>query len=77
MNFDLYNFLFKIWESIGTPTPKVGLHLGVWGFIPSLTLSYTPMSIKFDSQVFLLAHTFVSPCFGRKPKVKVATIVNA
>ncbi len=22
-------------DSIGTPTPKVGGHLGVWGFIPS------------------------------------------
>ncbi len=35
MNFDPYNRLLKIWESIGTPTPKVGVHLGVWGFIPS------------------------------------------
>jgi hypothetical protein len=25
----------KIWESIGTPTPKVGAHLGAWGFVPS------------------------------------------
>jgi hypothetical protein len=35
MGFDLCNRSLKIWESIGTPTPKVGTHLGVWGFIPS------------------------------------------
>jgi hypothetical protein len=31
----LYNCSLKIWESIGIPIPKVGAHLGVWGFIPS------------------------------------------
>ncbi len=35
MNFNTYNFFLKIWESIGTPTPKVRIHLRVWGFIPS------------------------------------------
>jgi hypothetical protein len=35
MGFDPWNFSLKIWEFIGTPTPKVGAHLGVWGFIPS------------------------------------------
>jgi hypothetical protein len=35
MSFDPYNCPLKTWESIGTPTPKVGTHLGVWGFIPS------------------------------------------
>jgi len=35
MSFDPCNHLLKIRESIGTPTPKVGIHLGVWGFIPS------------------------------------------
>jgi hypothetical protein len=35
MNFDLCNCPLKIWESIGIPTPKMGVHLGVWGFIPS------------------------------------------
>jgi hypothetical protein len=29
--------------------------------------------MKCDSQASLLAHTFVSPCFGRKPKAKIAT----
>jgi hypothetical protein len=35
MSFELWNFPLKIWESIGTPTPKMKTHLGVWGFIPS------------------------------------------
>jgi len=35
MNFDPCNCFLKIWKSIGTPIPKVGAHLGVWGFIPS------------------------------------------
>jgi hypothetical protein len=35
MSFDPCNHPLKIWESIRTSTPKVGAHLGVWGFIPS------------------------------------------
>jgi hypothetical protein len=35
MNFDPYDCPLKIQESIGTSTPKMGVHLGVWGFIPS------------------------------------------
>jgi len=35
MSFDSYNHLLKIQKSIGTPTPKVGAHLGVCGFIHS------------------------------------------
>jgi hypothetical protein len=35
MGFDPYNRLLKIRESIGTQTHKMGVHLRVWGFIPS------------------------------------------
>jgi hypothetical protein len=35
MSFDPHDCSLKIQESIGTPTPKVKVHLGVWGFIPS------------------------------------------
>jgi hypothetical protein len=35
MSFDSCNFPLKIRESIGTLIPKMGAHLGVWGFIPS------------------------------------------
>jgi hypothetical protein len=39
MRFDPWNHLLKIQKSIGTPTPKMGAHLGVWGFIPSHSLT--------------------------------------
>ncbi len=39
MSFDPCNCPLKIQESIGTPTPKVGTHLGVWGFISSHSLA--------------------------------------
>jgi hypothetical protein len=35
MSFDPCNYSLKIQESIGSQTPKVGVHLVVWGFIPS------------------------------------------
>jgi len=35
LGFDPCNYSLKIWESTGTPIPKVGVHLGVWRFIPS------------------------------------------
>jgi hypothetical protein len=44
LRFDPCNGSLKFWESTGTPSPKVGVALGVWVFTPlhSLTLSYTP-----------------------------------
>jgi hypothetical protein len=74
MGFDPYNCFLTIRESIETPTPKMGVHLGVWRF-NSHTLSYfqPPMSMKCDSRASLLARTFASPYIGREPKVKVAT----
>jgi hypothetical protein len=41
-DFDPCNCSLKIWESTGTTTPNMGIHLGVWVFI--LTLSHTPRS---------------------------------
>jgi hypothetical protein len=35
MGFDPCNCCLNIQKSIKTPTPKVGAHLEVWGFIPS------------------------------------------
>jgi len=35
MGFVPYNHSLKIQKSIGTPTPKMGVHLEVWEFIPS------------------------------------------
>jgi hypothetical protein len=42
MNFDPYNRPLKIWESIETQTPKMGAHLGMWGFI----LSHSPTLLE-------------------------------
>jgi len=42
MCFDSYSCYLKIRKSIKTPTPKVGVHLGVWGFI----LSHSPTLLK-------------------------------
>jgi hypothetical protein len=40
MGFDPWNHSLKIWKSIRTPTLKVGVPLGVWGFIPSCFLTF-------------------------------------
>jgi hypothetical protein len=62
MNFDCCKFFLKIWKSIRTPILKMGVHLGVWGFIPSHfpTLSYTPGNMKCDSRASFLARTFAN-----------------
>jgi hypothetical protein len=39
MSCDPYICFLKIQKSIGTPTLKVGAHLGVWRFIPSHSLA--------------------------------------
>ncbi len=35
LRFDPSNWSLKFWESTGTPSPKVGVTFGVWGFTPS------------------------------------------
>jgi hypothetical protein len=57
-----WNHSLKFWESTGTPSPKVGVALGVWRFTPSysLTLSYTHGSMWCDSWAFFLARTLVT-----------------
>jgi len=42
--------------------------------VHSLTLSYTPRSMRCDSQASFLARTLANPCFGREPKARVATL---
>jgi hypothetical protein len=64
MGFDPWNCALKIQKSTRTPTPKVGVPLGVWGSIPSLScpprLPSWPVTLQ-------------PPCFGRKPKARVST----
>jgi len=61
LSFDPYNRSLKFWKSIGTPSPKVGVALGVWRFIPSylFTFSHTPGSVMWLPS-FFLAHTFAA-----------------
>jgi hypothetical protein len=63
MQFDPYNRALKIRESMGSLIHKIGVHLGVCDFIPSL--SYILGSMKCDSWVSLLICTFASPYFGQ------------
>jgi len=73
MSFDSYNCLLKIQESIRSPTPKVGAHLGMCWFIPSHFPTQLGARIC-DSWASLLARTFVGLCFGCEPKVRVTTL---
>jgi len=43
--------------------------------VDSLTFSYTPWSMRCDSQASFLARTFASHCLGCEPKVKVVTLI--
>jgi hypothetical protein len=43
MSFDPSNHFLKIQDSIGTLTPKVGIHLGVCGLIPSHSFALLAM----------------------------------
>jgi len=62
MDFNPCNRILEIREY---STTKIGIHLGVGGFIPG--------SMKCDSRASLLTRTLVSLCLGHKPKVRVAT----
>jgi hypothetical protein len=43
----------------------------VW--VDSFTFSYTPESMKCDFQVSFSACTYANPCFGHKPKARIAS----
>jgi hypothetical protein len=71
--FDPCNRSLKIWESIGTPTPKVGTHLGVWRSIPS-HFPTLPWTWNVIPGLHSWSTPFTSPCFDCEPKVRVAII---
>ncbi len=75
MSFNPWNCFLKIRKSIRTPTLKVGIHLGVWGFIPphSPTL---PGIWNVTPRLHSLTHILASPCLGRKPKAKIMTFIR-
>jgi hypothetical protein len=74
MGFDPYDCTLNIQESIGTPTPKVGVPLGVWG-VYSLTLFCTPENMRHDSWLPFLACNLATLCLGHKPNARVATVL--
>ncbi len=74
LSFDPSNRSLKFWESIGSPSPKAGVALGVWGFTPG-TLSYTLGSPWCDSRASLWPAPLQPFCLGREPKARVMTIV--
>jgi hypothetical protein len=72
MSFDPCNGPLKIRESIGTPpTPKVGAHLGVWGFIPSHSPSLPGAWDVIPS--FPFGSHPCKPLFCCEPKARVTT----
>jgi hypothetical protein len=77
-SFDPCNHALKIRKSfrdsnsqIKTPTPNMGVHLGVWGFIPSHFM-HSREHVKC-SWVSLLVRNLVTPCIGLEPKARVVT----
>jgi hypothetical protein len=74
LGFDPCNRPLKTRKSIGIPTPKVGVHLGMWRFNSHpLPYSQLPRSMKCGSRASLFVRTFVSFYFGHEPKARVAT----
>jgi len=75
MNFDSYHRLLKVWKSIRTPTPKMGVHLGMWGFIPSHFLAFLG-AWNVTPKLHSWPTSFASPCLGHKPKFSIVTHVT-
>ncbi len=49
----------------------MGVHLGVWGFIPSHSLHSREHVMWLSGSLF--ARNLASPCLGREPKARVVT----
>jgi hypothetical protein len=69
MNFDLSNRSLNIWDSKMTPTPKVGVHLGVCGLIPSHS-----RECEYGFWIAFSACTFPCLYLDHEPKAKVVTL---
>ncbi len=69
MSFDPCNRPLKIWDSIETPIPNVGVHLKVWGSFPHIFLHSREYILWLPN----FTCTFASLCHGHTPKARVAT----
>ncbi len=76
LNFDPWNRSLKLMESTGTPSPKVGVALGVWMFTPShsLTLSYIPESMWCDCRASSWPAPFQPLCLDSRASSWRATL---
>jgi hypothetical protein len=78
MHFDSCNHPLKIQKSIGIPIPKVGTHLGVWGFIPSTFLHSWEHEMRLLGSLLALA-LVASPKLGLQQKqtnIKDQILIN-
>jgi len=67
MNFDPCNPPLKIWKSIGSPTPKMRVHLGVWGVsFPHVFLH--PQEHEMWLPSFILGPHFCKPLLWLRVK---------
>jgi hypothetical protein len=72
IGFYLCDRYLKIQKSIRTPTPKMGVHLGVWGFIPSHSFALLGAWNVTLGLPFWLATLQTS--LGHEPKPKITTL---
>ncbi len=72
LSFDPSNGSLKFRESTGTPSPKVGVALGVWRLTPSQSLALPGVS-DVTPRLPLGPHPCNPFCLGREPKARVAT----
>jgi len=73
LGFDLCNCSLNIRESIGIPTPNMGIHLGVREFSPSR--SFALMGHENATPGLSLGlHVYKPFCLRREPKVRVVTL---
>jgi hypothetical protein len=72
LSFDPSNWSLKFWKSTGTPSPKVGVALGVWGLTPSHSPTLPGVS-DVTPELPLGPHPCNPFCLGHEPKARVAT----
>jgi hypothetical protein len=72
LGFDPCNHSLNIGESIGTPTPNMGVHLGVWGFFPSHSFALLGVW-ECDSWAYSWLTPLQALCLGHEPKAKITT----
>jgi hypothetical protein len=70
MGFNLYNCPLKIQKSIRTRTPKMGVHLGAWGFIPSHSFVLS-RAWNVTPELPLLAHNLQALALVASPRLRL------